>query len=182
MVSKVFEHPFDLTKVRLQSQVLDDAPRFSGPIDCLTKTWKNEGIRGLYRVGNDFSQIPSIISDNLYIISTQLLYDPYANIAWLCMILVAPPCRCTVILNKGFACTSSWCYGRKRIVIFMLQSNTSFNTDFDWYAARPTAIPRTFGHRRRWGRGRCEFPFVGSPHLSFLIFVILSYFFGIGPR
>ncbi|KAE9387969.1 mitochondrial carrier [Gymnopus androsaceus JB14] len=32
MVSKVFEHPFDLTKVRLQSQ-----------------TWKNEGVSGLYR-------------------------------------------------------------------------------------------------------------------------------------
>ncbi|KAF8906833.1 mitochondrial carrier domain-containing protein [Gymnopilus junonius] len=49
MVSKVFEHPFDLTKVRLQSQVLDSTARFSGPIDCLTQTWKNEGIRGLYR-------------------------------------------------------------------------------------------------------------------------------------
>ncbi|KAG0694855.1 mitochondrial carrier [Suillus ampliporus] len=35
MVSKVFEHPFDLTKVRLQSQVLDTTARFNGPIDCL---------------------------------------------------------------------------------------------------------------------------------------------------
>lgn len=50
MISKVFEHPFDLTKVRLQSQVLDATARFNGPIDCLTQTWKNEGIRGLYRV------------------------------------------------------------------------------------------------------------------------------------
>ncbi|KAJ3729688.1 mitochondrial carrier domain-containing protein [Lentinula raphanica] len=49
MVSKVFEHPFDLTKVRLQSQVLDSSARFAGPIDCLTKTWRNEGVRGLYR-------------------------------------------------------------------------------------------------------------------------------------
>ncbi|KAG9224521.1 hypothetical protein PLEOSDRAFT_1067174 [Pleurotus ostreatus PC15] len=49
MVSKVFEHPFDLAKVRLQSQVLDATARFSGPIDCLTKTWRNEGMRGLYR-------------------------------------------------------------------------------------------------------------------------------------
>ncbi|CAA7263256.1 unnamed protein product [Cyclocybe aegerita] len=49
MVSKVFEHPFDLTKVRLQSQVLDATARFSGPIDCLTQTWKKEGVRGLYR-------------------------------------------------------------------------------------------------------------------------------------
>jgi ornithine carrier protein len=49
MVSKVFEHPFDLTKVRLQSQVLDTTARFNGPIDCLVKTWQNEGVRGLYR-------------------------------------------------------------------------------------------------------------------------------------
>lgn len=50
MVSKVFEHPFDLTKVRLQSQVLDATARFNGPIDCLVQTWKKEGVRGLYRV------------------------------------------------------------------------------------------------------------------------------------
>ncbi|KAF5367494.1 hypothetical protein D9758_003742 [Tetrapyrgos nigripes] len=49
MASKVFEHPFDLTKVRLQTQVLDDSARFNGPIDCLRQTFKNEGIRGLYR-------------------------------------------------------------------------------------------------------------------------------------
>ncbi|KAH6906150.1 mitochondrial carrier domain-containing protein [Coprinopsis sp. MPI-PUGE-AT-0042] len=49
IISKVFEHPFDLTKVRLQSQVLDATARFSGPIDCLTQTWKYEGVRGLYR-------------------------------------------------------------------------------------------------------------------------------------
>ena len=50
MVSKVFEHPFDLTKVRLQAQVLDSTARFNGPIDCLVKTWKYEGVRGLFRV------------------------------------------------------------------------------------------------------------------------------------
>jgi len=50
MVSKVFEHPFDLTKVRLQSQVLDATARFNGPIDCLKQTWQKEGVRGLYRV------------------------------------------------------------------------------------------------------------------------------------
>ncbi|KAJ8073754.1 mitochondrial ornithine carrier protein [Marasmius tenuissimus] len=49
MVSKVFEHPFDLTKVRLQSQVLDSSARFKGPLDCLYKTWKFEGVKGLYR-------------------------------------------------------------------------------------------------------------------------------------
>lgn len=46
----MFEHPFDLCKVRLQTQVLDQMARFNGPIDCLMKTWKNEGFRGLYRV------------------------------------------------------------------------------------------------------------------------------------
>jgi hypothetical protein len=50
MVSKVIEHPFDLCKVRLQSQVLDATARFKGPLDCLSQTWRNEGIRGLYRV------------------------------------------------------------------------------------------------------------------------------------
>ena len=53
MVSKVFEHPFDLTKVRLQAQVLDAQARFRGPIDCLYKTWKYEGVRGLFRVSVD---------------------------------------------------------------------------------------------------------------------------------
>jgi len=46
---KFFEHPFDLTKVRLQSQVLDATARFNGPIHCLVQTAKREGIRGLYR-------------------------------------------------------------------------------------------------------------------------------------
>lgn len=50
MVAKVFEHPFDLTKVRLQSQVLDATARFTGPVDCLKKTWLKEGMKGLYRV------------------------------------------------------------------------------------------------------------------------------------
>ncbi|CCL99790.1 uncharacterized protein FIBRA_01812 [Fibroporia radiculosa] len=49
IASKFFEHPFDLTKVRLQSQVLDKTARFNGPIDCLVQTWRKEGIRGLYR-------------------------------------------------------------------------------------------------------------------------------------
>lgn len=50
IVSRFIEHPFDLTKVRLQSQVLDSQARFSGPLDCLAQTYRNEGIRGLYRV------------------------------------------------------------------------------------------------------------------------------------
>lgn len=56
MVSEVFEYPFDLAKVRLQSQLLsptgsDGQPRFKGPMDCLMQTWRDEGFRGLYRVG-----------------------------------------------------------------------------------------------------------------------------------
>jgi hypothetical protein len=50
IVSKVFEHPFDLTKVRLQAQVLDATARFRGPQDCLVRTFRSEGVRGLYRV------------------------------------------------------------------------------------------------------------------------------------
>lgn len=52
MASKIFEHPFDLTKVRLQSQLITPSGtglRFTGPFDCLTKTYKYEGIPGLYR-------------------------------------------------------------------------------------------------------------------------------------
>ncbi|KIJ63164.1 hypothetical protein HYDPIDRAFT_113761 [Hydnomerulius pinastri MD-312] len=49
MVAEVFEFPFDLAKVRLQSQVLDSTARFGGPLDCLLQTWRDEGIRGLYR-------------------------------------------------------------------------------------------------------------------------------------
>lgn len=54
MIAATLEYPFDLAKVRLQSQLLFDtnsAPlRFNGPWDCLVKTWKYEGVRGLYRV------------------------------------------------------------------------------------------------------------------------------------
>lgn len=49
MVAEVFEFPFDLAKVRLQSQVLHNTASFGGPLDCLMQTWRDEGIRGLYR-------------------------------------------------------------------------------------------------------------------------------------
>ncbi|KAJ2930966.1 hypothetical protein H1R20_g6123, partial [Candolleomyces eurysporus] len=52
MVSEVFEYPFDLAKVRLQAQLLNGssgAPQFSGPVDCLMQTWKQEGVLGMYR-------------------------------------------------------------------------------------------------------------------------------------
>ncbi|CEQ42271.1 SPOSA6832_04078 [Sporobolomyces salmonicolor] len=49
IVSKLFEHPFDLVKVRLQSQPLDRPLRFHGPLDCMVQTFKGEGLRGLWR-------------------------------------------------------------------------------------------------------------------------------------
>ncbi|KAL2159657.1 hypothetical protein VTH06DRAFT_2226 [Thermothelomyces fergusii] len=39
-------HPFDTIKVRLQTT---DANRFSGPLQCLAQTLRNEGLAGLYK-------------------------------------------------------------------------------------------------------------------------------------
>lgn len=39
-------HPFDTVKVRLQTT---DKGRFSGPLECVIQTIKNEGARGLYK-------------------------------------------------------------------------------------------------------------------------------------
>ncbi|KAL3960967.1 hypothetical protein ACCO45_006084 [Purpureocillium lilacinum] len=39
-------HPFDTVKVRLQTT---DAGRFSGPLQCVAQTVRNEGVRGLYK-------------------------------------------------------------------------------------------------------------------------------------
>ncbi|KAJ3517915.1 hypothetical protein NLJ89_g199 [Agrocybe chaxingu] len=53
MVAEVFEYPFDLAKVRLQAQLLtpasSHAKHFDGPMHCLMQTWKEEGVRGMYR-------------------------------------------------------------------------------------------------------------------------------------
>ncbi|WVW78310.1 hypothetical protein I302_100264 [Kwoniella bestiolae CBS 10118] len=49
MVAKVFEHPFDLVKVRLQSQPTDRPATFKGPWDCFNQTRRREGFVGLYR-------------------------------------------------------------------------------------------------------------------------------------
>lgn len=38
-------HPFDTIKTRMQTN-----PKFSGPWECLERTLKLEGIRGLYKV------------------------------------------------------------------------------------------------------------------------------------
>ncbi|KAL7419394.1 mitochondrial ornithine carrier protein [Cryptotrichosporon argae] len=49
MAAKFFEHPFDLVKVRLQSQPTDRPLAFTGPLDCFRQTYAREGWRGLYR-------------------------------------------------------------------------------------------------------------------------------------
>jgi len=41
-------HPFDTLKVRLQTQEPGQT-RFKGPIDCLLKTVREEGVKGLYK-------------------------------------------------------------------------------------------------------------------------------------
>ncbi|RUS12582.1 mitochondrial carrier domain-containing protein [Endogone sp. FLAS-F59071] len=48
MVGKFVEYPFDTIKVRLQTQPLQN-PTYKGPIDCLTRTLKQEGVKGLYK-------------------------------------------------------------------------------------------------------------------------------------
>lgn len=40
-------HPFDTIKVRLQTE--GSSGKFKGPIDCVIKTIRNEGFRGLYK-------------------------------------------------------------------------------------------------------------------------------------
>ncbi|CAD6921238.1 unnamed protein product [Tilletia controversa] len=49
MSAKYFEHPFDLVKVRLQSQPHDRPPIYKGALDCFKQTVAREGLLGLYR-------------------------------------------------------------------------------------------------------------------------------------
>jgi mitochondrial ornithine carrier protein len=49
MISKVFEHPFDLVKVRLQTQPSDRPAMYKGAFDCFRQTYVKEGARGLFR-------------------------------------------------------------------------------------------------------------------------------------
>jgi len=49
MAAKYFEHPFDLVKVRLQSQPHDRPPIYTGAVDCFKQTISREGVLGLYR-------------------------------------------------------------------------------------------------------------------------------------
>eukprot|EP01098_Paradermamoeba_levis_P004499 TRINITY_DN1923_c0_g3_i1.p1 TRINITY_DN1923_c0_g3~~TRINITY_DN1923_c0_g3_i1.p1 ORF type:complete len:331 (-),score=69.72 TRINITY_DN1923_c0_g3_i1:127-1083(-) len=56
MCGKVLEYPLDTVKVRLQTQTTGGGGGaqpgrvvFKGPVDCLVKTFKNEGFRGMYK-------------------------------------------------------------------------------------------------------------------------------------
>ncbi|KAK0559694.1 mitochondrial ornithine carrier protein [Tilletia horrida] len=49
MAAKYFEHPFDLVKVRLQSQPHDRPHIYNGALDCFKQTISREGVLGLYR-------------------------------------------------------------------------------------------------------------------------------------
>lgn len=40
----------DLVKVRLQTQPSDRTPMFHGALDCVRKTYRKEGAKGLFRV------------------------------------------------------------------------------------------------------------------------------------
>ena len=47
MAAKLFEHPFDLVKVRLQTA---HEGAYAGPLQCAQRTLSEEGVRGIYRV------------------------------------------------------------------------------------------------------------------------------------
>lgn len=50
MVGKVVEYPFDTVKVRLQIQPTHQ-PHYTGALDCITRTLRHEGVKGLFKVG-----------------------------------------------------------------------------------------------------------------------------------
>jgi ornithine carrier protein len=49
MIGKTIEYPFDTVKVRLQSQPDHLPTRYAGPLDCFRRSYRAEGIPGLYR-------------------------------------------------------------------------------------------------------------------------------------
>lgn len=54
--------PFDTIKVRLQTQPLNAPKTFNGPIDCLIKTVKSQGLRSLYR--GSTPALASVVTEN----------------------------------------------------------------------------------------------------------------------
>lgn len=49
IMGKFVEYPFDTVKVRLQSQTSGQGQQYSGPLDCLRKSWQQGGMASLYR-------------------------------------------------------------------------------------------------------------------------------------
>lgn len=49
VVGKYIEYPFDTVKVRLQSQPHHLPLQYTGPLDCFTKSLKQDGFLGIYR-------------------------------------------------------------------------------------------------------------------------------------
>ena len=49
IVGKLIEYPFDTVKVRLQSQPDHQPLRYRGPLDCFQQSFREDGLRGMYR-------------------------------------------------------------------------------------------------------------------------------------
>ena len=47
MLQAITGHPLDTIKVRIQSQ--NKNALFNGPLDCIQKTYKHEGIKGFFK-------------------------------------------------------------------------------------------------------------------------------------
>ena len=130
MLSKVFEHPFDLCKVRLQTQVLDQVARFSGPIDCLTKTWKTEGFRGLYRV-------------RVYYLCEGKVVQIFGGYM-----------RWPFFANVGFTSANSGSDGRELVSLSIIQRTPESRPMDEPYTStsRSDLPPNDLGRRRCWCR------------------------------
>lgn len=77
---KLVEFPFDTIKVRLQAQPLsnDGSGRkmFSGPVDCLQKTVRNEGFMGLYK-GLSSPLVGAIVENATLFVTYSYLKDVF---------------------------------------------------------------------------------------------------------
>ena len=63
MIAQFVAYPFALIRTRLQSQGLPWVPKsFNGIYDCFTKTYQQEGVRGLYKglLPNYMKSIPAV--------------------------------------------------------------------------------------------------------------------------
>jgi mitochondrial ornithine carrier protein len=49
VIGKAIEYPFDTVKVRLQAQPSTGPLTYSGPLDCLRQSVRQDGFLGLYR-------------------------------------------------------------------------------------------------------------------------------------